>query len=76
MTDSIEYDDEEAEEAKERVAEWMHRGGDVESDADFVLAVSWIVRQWWRHKSDCMDVLASSYRDQLAELVEAMDDLI
>lgn len=62
--------------ALERVRRWLRADGDIDSDRDFVAAITRLAEEWHREKSDGMDVVASAVRDELAELVEAMDDLI
>jgi hypothetical protein len=62
-------------EDRKLVWEWMHHDGRLPTDHEFAQAIRESVDDWCRMRASGLDVVASSVRDDLQSIVEAMEDL-
>lgn len=57
------------------VERWIHQGAPLPDDKVFANCVKWLVDDWLHYRGNGQEIVASSFRERLAEVVESMKRL-
>ena len=59
-----------------RVRDWLYREGELPSDLEITVRLKDLASEWRSERGKGMDILAAAIRDELSDLIEAIEELI